>query len=128
MPKGTVSTWCRGIRLTPEQVAAIKERTGSRVGVPRDTQRRRRREIEQIRRSAAAKVPALVNDPLWVAGTVLYWGAGSKTSNVLALSNSDPRACHLFMGWTRRYHDSVARFVLNLNLHAGNDELAAKEF
>ncbi len=128
VPKGTLSNWCREIRLSAEQSAAIRERTGSAVGVPRDTQRRRRREIERIREEAAAEVPLLIQDPFWVAGTMLYWGEGSKTSNVLALANSDPRACQLFVSWTRRYHDRDARFVLKLNLHADNDEQAARRF
>lgn len=38
VPTATLSGWCRGIYLTPEQVAGITARTGSRRGVPRDTQ------------------------------------------------------------------------------------------
>ena len=128
VPKGTLSNWCREIRLTDAQVGAIRARTGSQRGVPRDTQRRRRIEIEHIRREAAAEVPTLVHDPLWLAGTMLYWGEGSKTSNVLAVSNADPRACRLFIDWTQRYHAQDARFVLKLNLHANNDEAAAQTF
>ncbi len=128
VPKGTLSNWCREIRLSADQAAAIKDRTGCQVGVPRDTQRKRRTEIERIRREAADEVTALVSDPLWVAGTMLYWGEGSKTSNGLALANSDPRACRLFIHWTRRYHDPAACFVLKLNLHADNDEPSARRF
>ena len=47
--KATIAGWCRGIELTPEQRRAIVERTGSRAGVPVDTQHRRRLEIERIR-------------------------------------------------------------------------------
>lgn len=128
VPKGTLSNLCRDIRLSASQVQAIKARTDSRLGVPRDTQRKRRARIEQIRREAASEIGALVRDPFWVAGTMLYWGEGSKTSNGLALANTDPRACRLFIRWTRRYHDPAARFVLKLNLHADNDELAARRF
>jgi hypothetical protein len=128
VPKGTLSNWCRDIRLSDEQVQAIKTRTGSQVGVPRDTQRKRRAEIDRIRSDARAEVPTLVADPFWVAGTMLYWGEGSKTSNGLALANADPRGCRLFIRWTRQYHDPAARFVLKLNLHADNDEPAARRF
>jgi len=126
VPKATLSGWCSEIRLSPRQVEAIKARTASQPGVPRDTQWRRRLEIEQIRKSAASEVPRLVSESLWVAGTTMYWAEGSKTSNRLSLSNSDPAALRLFTRWVRRYLDENASFVLKLNLHLGNDEPAAR--
>lgn len=56
VPKGTLSNWCRDIRLSDEAVQAIKDRAGSRVGVPRDTQRKRHAEIDRIRSDARAEV------------------------------------------------------------------------
>ena len=128
VPKGTLAGWCRGIRLSDRQVEAIRTRTGSVKGVPRDTQRRRRREIDQIRATAAAEVPQLIHDPLWLAGTVMYWAEGAKSDNALTFANSDPRACRLFIEWTRGFHRAEATFVLKLNIHAGNDESAARAF
>lgn len=128
VPAGTLSGWCADIELTEQQVAAIKARTGSQAGVPRNTQRRRRAEIERIRSEARSEVPALVTEPLWVAGTSLYWAEGSKTSNCLSLSNSDPAALRLFIHWVRTYVNGSAEFVLKLNLHFNNDEKAARAF
>ena len=54
VPKATLAGWCRDIRLTDDQVAAMKDRGESRRGVPRDTQRKRRVEIEHIRAEARA--------------------------------------------------------------------------
>jgi hypothetical protein len=106
--KSTLATWCREVKLTEEQFQAIRERTGSREGIPRDTNRKRHEEIEQIKSSARSAVPDLVEDPFWVAGTVLYWAEGAKTRNHLALNNTDPRALRLFIAWTRRYVDRNA--------------------
>jgi len=128
VPKGTLAGWCREIRLSDEQAAAIKQRTGSQRGVPRDTQRKRRWEIEQIRAEARRFALDHIGDPFWVAGTVLYWGEGSKTTRRLELANADPRALRLFMAWTLRYLDPRASFVAALNLHANNDEPAARSF
>jgi hypothetical protein len=111
--------------LTPQQVAGIRQRRGPRAG-PRDTQWKRRLKVERIQAEARSQVNELVNDPFWVAGVVLYWGEGSKTKRSLALSNTDPRALRLFIGWCRRYHDPSGEFVLSLHLHAGNDDRAAK--
>jgi len=128
VPKGTLAGWCRDIRLTHDQAAAIRRRTGSVNGVPRNMQWRRREQIERIGAEARAEVPHLIHDPLWLAGTVMYWAEGSKRDRTLAFANSDPRACRFFIDWTRNYHSSRAVFVVKLNLHAGNDERQAKRF
>lgn len=101
--KSTLATWCRHVRLTDDQYQAIKDRTGSVAGIPRDTQRKRRAEVEQIRLRARHQVPMLMNDPLWVAGTILYWAEGAKTRGQLSMANSDPRTLRLFVEWIRLY-------------------------
>ena len=128
VPKGTLAGWCREITLSAEQIAAIRARTESRRGVPRDTQRKRRAEVQRIRAEARVFAHQHLGDPLFVAGTVLYWGEGAKTNRVLALSNSDPAALRLFIRWTRRFHDDRAEFVLSLHLHHGNDEQRARHW
>ena len=40
--KSTLATWCRDVRLTEEQSAAIRERRSAiETGIPRDTNRKR---------------------------------------------------------------------------------------
>ncbi|MGH8870837.1 MAG: hypothetical protein ACRDWS_02560 [Acidimicrobiia bacterium] len=126
--KSTLATWCRDVKLTAEQYDAIRQRTGSREGIPRNTNRKRRGEIEQIRATAKAEIPMLVTDPFWVAGTILYWAEGAKTRNQLALNNTDPRALRMFVTWLRSYIDPNADFSLQLHLHEGNDEAAAMRY
>jgi hypothetical protein len=128
VPKGTLSGWCRDIRLSDQQVAAIKRRTIGRRGVPRDTQRKRRAQVASIERSAVVEAMYLIGDPRWVAGTSLYWGEGAKTKRTLAVTNSDPGILRCFVGWVRAYHDQEAEFVLALHLHEGNDELKARQY
>ena len=125
VPKGTLAGWCREIRLSATQVAAIRDRTGSQLGVPRDTQRKRRLEVERIQTHARHFALDNLADSFWVAGTVLYWGEGSKTTRRLELANADPRALRSFMAWARRYHNADATFAAALNLHANNDEQVA---
>ncbi|HEY7704596.1 MAG TPA: hypothetical protein VID03_07175 [Acidimicrobiia bacterium] len=128
--KGTLAGWCKDIRLTEEQIAAIKERrpAGVRSGIPVDTQRKRREQIERIRADAKAEVADLLLSPLWLAGVVLYWSEGSKTRPRLELTNSDDRALRLFIEWARSFHDPFAEFTLALHLHEGNDEPAARDW
>ena len=127
-PKGTLSYWCRDIKLSAELIAGIRTRTAGQRGVPRDTQRKRRAEVAQIRADARARAPALLAQPLWVAGTALYWGEGSKTARRLQLANADPAVLRVFTRWTRSYLDTDGVFVLSLNIHANNDEAAAKRW
>lgn len=126
--KSTLATWCREVRLSDEQIAAIKERRAQPIGVPRDTQRKRRVEVEAIRRQAQSQVRELLWDPMWLAGVTLYWAEGSKTRNHLRLANTDPRALRLFVNWVLTYIDPKALFSIQLHLHEGNDELAARTY
>ena len=126
--KSTLATWCRDVRLTTGQIEAIRQRRAQEPGIPRDTQRKRRLEIEDIRAEAEAMVPVLINDPFWLAGVVLYWAEGAKTRNDLRLANTDPRALRLFIDWVRKFLDPDAGFSLQLHLHEGNDDSDAQAF
>lgn len=128
VPKGTLAYWCREIRLTEQQIEAIKARANGQKGVPRDTQHKRRAEVERIQRAARAEVPSLAGDPLWLAGTVMYWAEGAKTKSMLAVANADPRVLRLFIRWVRKHHEPQAAFVLSLHLHHGNNELEAQRY
>jgi hypothetical protein len=126
--KSTLATWCREVRLSDEQYEAIKERTGSQTGIPRDTNRKRRDEINAIKRLAATEALILVREPLWTAGTALYWGEGYKTQSTLGMANAEPAALRLFMRWATAYHRPTAEFRARLNIHADNDESRARQW
>ncbi|HEY7565320.1 MAG TPA: hypothetical protein VIA81_10380 [Acidimicrobiia bacterium] len=128
--KGTLSGWCREIRLSDKQIEAIKARRppGVRTGIPVDTQRKRRGEIERIREEARTEALSLVGDTLWLAGVVLYWAEGCKGKNSLEMANTDPKALRFFIRWVRMYLDEQAEFNLQMHLHEGNDEASAMEY
>jgi hypothetical protein len=126
--KSTLATWCRDIRLTEEQLEAMRARRPPIPGVPRDTQRKRHREIELIQAQAKLEATHLQNDPFWAMGVALYWAEGCKTNRRLEMAHSEPEALRLFISWTHRFHDSTATFAAALNLHFNNDEARAKSF
>ncbi len=130
VPKATLSHWCQEVDLTQDQIEAIRARTGpdARMGIPVDTQWRRREEIERIREEARRFAEAHFYDSFFVAGVVLYWGEGSKTRNDFSLSNSDPAALRVFIAWVQRYLAPNAEFVLSMHLHEGNDEPSARAY
>jgi len=53
---------------------------------------------QQARDEAVAEFPKLKDDPLFLAGLMLYWGEGNKTptSSQVKLANSDPAMIRLF--------------------------------
>lgn len=126
--KGTLAGWCKEIRLSPDQIEAIKARVPSQKGVPKNTNWKRRLEVQKIREEARQSFVDLKNDPFWTAGVTMYWAEGSKTSSQLGMVNTDPRALRLFILWFRRYFRVDAEFVLALHLHQGNDDLAAQRW
>ncbi len=126
--KSTLATWCREVRLSTEQIEAIKKRRAQIPGIPRDTNWRRREEIAVIRKIAREQVPELIKNPEWVAGVVLYWAEGSKTRNFVNMANTDPRALRLFVRWVRTFIDPTARFSLQLHLHEGNDDSESQAY
>jgi len=126
--KGTLAGWCKEIRLSEEQIEAIKARVPSQKGIPKDTNWKRRLEIQKIRAEAQLERPTLMMAPLWLAGTVLYWAEGDQATHRLALVNSDDEALRLFMRWTIQFLNPSPCFVLALHLHHGNDEAAAKAY
>ena len=125
--KSTLATWCREVKLSDAQIEALKARRPPIPGIPRNTQRRRHREIEMIRGRARQRVPTLLRDSFWVAGTILYWAEGAKTPGKVALANSDARALRLFIDWIRTYVEPDAEFSIQLHLHEGNDDQASQD-
>jgi hypothetical protein len=126
--KSTLATWCREVTLTEEQIESLRVRRPPLPGVPRNTQRKRHREIELIEAQARLEAIHLQADPFWMAGAVLYWAEGCKTNRRLAMAHSEPEALRLYMDWIRRFLDPRASFAAALNLHYNNDEPRARQF
>lgn len=125
--KSTLATWCRDVRLSEEQIEALKlRRPSTRRGVPRDTQRKRRKVVELIGAQAILEAEHLVNDPFWTAGVSMYWGEGSKTKKQLAVANADPAVLRMFKRWAIEFLPPDRGWRARLNLHADNDELGAR--
>ena len=131
--KSTLATWCRDIELTPEQLDGIKARRSPEPGKdlsgnPYTTQRARRRQIRLIRAQAKLEAIHLSQNPFWMAGVVLYWGEGSKTTRRLVLANSDPSALRLFRDWSEYFLEPNHGWRARINLHADNDEPSARRW
>jgi hypothetical protein len=103
----SVSLWVRDIPLTADQLESLRQRNPAYNrqlrGATRNAERGR------ARRLAAQEEGRLLMrraDPLYVAGVMLYWAEGDKSSrNAARISNSDPEVLKLFMRFLRECLD-----------------------
>lgn len=99
----SVSLWVRDIPLTADQLESLRQRNPAYNrqlrGATRNAERGR------ARRLAAQEEGRLLvrrEDHLYVAGVMLYWAEGDKSSrNAARISNSDPEVLRLFMRFLR---------------------------
>lgn len=126
--KSTLATWCRDVALTDGQIEAIRSRRAPHPGIPRDTQRKRRREVELIKAQARLEAEHLITDAFWTAGVALYWGEGGKATKRLSMANSDPAALRMFVAWAEAFLPPETGWRAKLNVHANDDEVKARSW
>lgn len=91
--KSSISTWTKNIVLTEEQQFALSHRPCS------DRQAEAHSNTFRIRRQLCqdkGKKKIKENDPLYIAGCMLYWGEGLKSKNTVMLANAEPAMLILF--------------------------------
>jgi hypothetical protein len=116
--RGTVSVWVRDVAFQrpPRPTGAAPRRRG-----PNALERRKAAEIDELAAAGRARIGALSERDLLVAGTALYAGEGSKRDGAVCFSNSDPAMVRLFCTWLRHFFDvDESRLYLHegLDIHA----------
>jgi AcrR family transcriptional regulator len=118
--KSSISLWVRDVELTPQQHDALRarnaaydrQRLGNKVWSALCRDRR-------LNWQAEGRLLARGGDPLFAAGCMLYWAEGSKTRNVVQMTNSDPEVLRFFVDFLRKYfHVCDERFAVTCNLFA----------
>jgi transcriptional regulator with XRE-family HTH domain len=100
--RSSVSLWVRDIELTRAQEIALNARDPSRDGRRNgwaaniERARLRRRGFQLAGRRRARR-----QEPLYVAGCMLYWAEGWKCRGSVELSNSDPEVIRFFARFLR---------------------------
>jgi transcriptional regulator with XRE-family HTH domain len=118
----SVLEWTRDIELTLEQREAIRNSDAARHA--RAAGNRAMRSQARARRLAAqehGRHLARQQEPLHVAGCMLYWAEGSKRRNDVEFTNSDPDLMRTFVEFLARcYGIAPEQLRLTLNVHLGN--------
>jgi hypothetical protein len=108
IPKSTLSDWFRDIdwsgMVRSRLAEAAKNTSTLRI---RELDRVRGEHLAQVYQEAAEEArkefKVLKYNPLFIAGMMLYWGEGDKTTkNQMRLSNSDPELIRLYVGFLEK--------------------------
>lgn len=129
----SVSLWVRDIPLTTDQLESLRQRNPAYNRQLRGANRNAER--GRARRLAAqedGRWRVRQEDPLFIAGVMLYWAEGDKSSrNAARISNSDPEVLRLFMRFLRECFDVPdERISVTCNLFADHldRQLEIEEF
>lgn len=96
---------------------------------PNSLQRRKKQEIEMLRRRGLQRLDRLTDKEFLIAGVSLYAAEGDKRDGSIRFANTDPRMILFFCTWLRRFFSiDESRLRLRLYLHEGLDLDAANEF
>lgn len=117
--------WTQDIPLTPEQIEynlrgprgpQNPEHVAARAESRRRSARARRLAYQEEGRAAAR-----VQDPLHLAGCMLYWAEGSKSRNCAKLCNSEvPMVAYFRKFLTECFEIEESKFSFSLHVYLGN--------
>jgi hypothetical protein len=120
--RSSVSLWTRDV-----PVELGPRRLGPRS--PNALERRKTAEIADLLEEGRARIGALSERDLLIAGAALYAGEGSKTGHEASFANTNPAMVGMYCSWLRRFFDiDESRLRVRLYLHQGLDLGAATEF
>lgn len=118
-----MSLWLRDIRLTPKQEEKlyVESRQKNAYRLAKHNQQKRIERTERTLAEAKKETPLLMNNPLFLAGLMLYWAEGDKSEDreVVKFSNSDPAMITLMMQWFRNICNIPEnKFRIAIHIHA----------
>lgn len=133
--KSTLSLWLRDVGLSKRQKQRLTEK--KLASALRGGEARRRQRIERttkIKAEAKKEVEELIQNPLWIVGTVLYWAEGSKEKEwrpheKVKFSNMDANSHRIFIKWLIEFCNvGVKDITYSLYIHRTANLKKAKSF
>lgn len=119
--RSTLSLWLRSVQLEPTQIKKINERKLDIIRKKALTTIRNKRINSTIKtiNQAWDDTKNLIQNPLFILGTSLYWAEGGKTQEFISFSNSDPFMVKLMLQWLRNFCKvSESRLRAQLHIHS----------
>jgi len=117
--KSTLSNWLKDIELTDEQKKRLTRLQATAYLGAKKIQAKSLARHRQIRENAQREAVARFDNPLFIAGLMLYWAEGDKRSGRIQFSNSDPDMIKIMMGWFRKFCNvPESKFRIGLFVHS----------
>lgn len=118
--KSTLSLWLRDVKLSEEQTYRlyVTLRQKNAYNLAKKKQMKRQELTKQIINSGIEEFEQMTNQPIFLAGLMLYWAEGDKieTTEAVKFSNSDPLMIKLMIRWFENIC-KVPREKIRIALH-----------
>lgn len=136
VPRSTLSSWLKKIKLTDEQRQELENRRRE-VAIANSNKRKEKtlEAIEEIKTVSALDIRSISKKELWLMGIILYWRErllaenNSDIKKGINFTSSDPYLIKLFLKWLKEIGniaDSEIRF--DIFLKEGQNEEEAKAY
>lgn len=108
LPRGTLSKWLSKLSLTEkeekllQQQRLIRKVTG-RASANHTNRMKKQKRLQFIYSKAENLFSNFKNNPFFIAGIILYWAEGAKTTERVQFMNSDPRLVILMIRWFEKF-------------------------
>ncbi len=130
VPKSTLSSWLKGIELTPEhQKRLYTKQINILSNGPKSQKERRAKEVELILKAAESEISLPISDDtIKFLGVGLYWAEGTK-SKLMQFTNSDPYLILFMVKWLSKvFGIDTTTLRITLNLYQQQNENDIKVF
>lgn len=135
IPKSTLSDWLKNDAqskhiktiLSQPTSPAVKKRIKDFAEFNRTRWKNFR---EKARKEARLEFPALIKNPLFIAGIVMYWAEGDRRiENPVRLTNADPRMILLYIKFaTEIIHIPFSQLRIGLIIYPDIDPLICQKY
>lgn len=129
--KSTLSGWLRKYPLSPERIRELRDFSEQRIENFRNTMRMKRENRQKLvyQKEKEYLLP-LSKKELYIAGLLLYWGEGAKTTpTTTSLSNTNPNIVKFFVYWLLNvFHIPKTKISVKLHLYSDMNEGQETEF
>lgn len=123
--RSSVSEWVRNIQLTDEQQKKLQKNIS--IGVMKSGKINKQRFLDvRIAAQEIGKQRAKTGDQLFIAGCMLYWGEGTKSRNLMAISNSDPEVLRFFLKFAKECFN-VPQEKIRISIQCYNDKHSVED-
>jgi hypothetical protein len=125
---GSVSAWCRNVKLSKKQINALEQRAkdpyyGRRLSYSLEQQRIRKEKTSRLIKEGIAEIHTLNKRELLIAGIALYWAEGFKKDSQVGLASMDPFMIMFYIKWLITcfgYHKEDLNLRVTLNISHKN--------